>query len=201
MSSTAFQNHCLYMIITNNTFSINYSENILFNVNRTSYWLHMNQIFIKQMPFKQLMILLRRNCALLTLSSCQHQEKHKENQAQSLHVWATKAFRHCCGQADPAFILHLNHGGGVRCARSIITKISIAEWGQSEGLRSGLFIHLIQHLQRPVILKLIFDIQLTKFFNFVESSIVHVCFIFGAFKYVALAKKDILTFFSIIFTF
>lgn len=156
----------------------------------------MNQIFIKQMHFKQLMILLRRNCALLTLSSCQHQEKHKENQAQSLHVWATKAFRHCCGQADPAFILHLNHGGGVRCARSIITKISIAEWGQSEGLRSGLFIHLIQHLQRPVILKLIFDIQLTKFFSFVESSIVHVYFIFGAFKYVALARKDILTFFQ-----
>lgn len=87
----------------------------------------MNQTVIIQVSFKQLMIVLRRSCALLTLSSCQHQEKHKENQAQSLHVWATKAFRHCCGQADPAFILHLNHGGGVRRARSIITIISIAE--------------------------------------------------------------------------
>lgn len=87
----------------------------------------MNQTVIIQVSFKQLMILLKRSCALLTLSSCQHQEKHKENQAQSLHVWATKAFRHCCGQADPAFILHLNHGGGVRRARSKITIISIAE--------------------------------------------------------------------------
>lgn len=87
----------------------------------------MNQIVIKQVSFKQLMILLRRNWSLLTLSSCQHQEKHKENQAQSLHVWATNAFRHCCGQADPAFIQHLNHGGGVHRARSIITIISIAE--------------------------------------------------------------------------
>lgn len=138
----------------------------------------MNQISIKQVTFKQLMILLRRNVALLTLSSCQHQEKHKENQAQSLHVWATKAFRHCCGQADPAFILHLNHGGGVHCACSIITIISIPEWGQSEGLRSGLFIHLIQHLQRPVNLQLVFDLELPKFFNFVEPFIVHVYFIF-----------------------
>lgn len=87
----------------------------------------MNQIFMTQVSFKQFIILLRKICALLTLSSCQHQEKHKENQAQSLHVGATKAFRHCCGQADPAFIPHLNHGGGVRCACSIITIISITE--------------------------------------------------------------------------
>lgn len=33
--------------------------------------------------------------------------------------------------------------------------------------------HLIQHLQRPLNLELIFDIELTIFFNFVEFSLVN----------------------------
>lgn len=77
--------------------------------------------------FQSIEDFVEENGAWLTLSSCQHQEEHKENQGQSLHVWATKAFRHCCGQADPAFILHLNHGGGVGSARCKITIISITE--------------------------------------------------------------------------
>lgn len=143
MSSTAFRNHCLKMIITNIRLS-SIAVRIFFCHVKKIYWSHMNQFFQRQVLFKRFMISLilwRKKCASLTLSSCEHQEKHKENQAQSLHVWATKAFRNCCGQADPAFILHLNQGGGVFCARSIIT--SLVEWGQSEGLRSGLFMHLI----------------------------------------------------------
>lgn len=137
------------MIILNITFPINLGEKLFISCQQNLLEVHDPALYKKMIS----LILLRRRYELLTLSSCKHQEKHKENQAQSLHVWATKAFRHCCGQADPAFILHLNQGGGVCSARSIITITSLTESGQSEGLRSGLFMHLIQHLQLPVDLK------------------------------------------------
>lgn len=44
----------------------------------------------------------KRMHSILTLPSCEHQEKHEENQAQSLHVWVPMSFqtlpltRWCC---------------------------------------------------------------------------------------------------------
>lgn len=153
MSSTAFRNHCLLMIILYITFPINLGEKWFLSCQQNLSEVHDPALYKTGVSTPDDFLNFVRRCELLTLPSCKHQEKHKENQAQSLHVWATKAFRHCCGQADPAFILHLNQGGGVCCAHSIITITGRTEWGQSEGLRSGLFMHLIQYLQLPVNLK------------------------------------------------
>lgn len=35
----------------------------------------------------------KRMHSILTLPSCEHQEKHEENQAQSLHVWVPMSFQ------------------------------------------------------------------------------------------------------------
>lgn len=130
MSSTAFLDHCLYMIIIKEcipislinvdllTFNCNHNKSYFLNelkqfklhnghktvklscllpvltTHAVSIWLKCSLCICHMLTCMNWFHTVRKWIyPLLTLPDCKHQEKHKENQAQSLHVWVPISFQ------------------------------------------------------------------------------------------------------------